>query len=102
MSLLCVIQHRIFKIGKDTWNTATYLHNNPIKHVGENKYIIFQYYKDLVMSKISSEPHPYHKESMKYLFSSILCDIIAIITKEIPQEETENKQRTDMVLFFAE
>lgn len=59
---------RIFKIGKDTWNTATYLHNNPIKHVGENKYIIFQYYKDLVMSKISSEPHPYHKESMKYLF----------------------------------
>lgn len=26
---------RIFKIGKDTWNTATYLHNNPIKHVGE-------------------------------------------------------------------
>jgi AraC-like DNA-binding protein len=84
---------RIFKIGKDTWNTATYLHNNPIKHVGENKYIIFQYYKDLVMSKISSEPHPYHKESMKYLFSSILCDIIAIITKEIPQEETENKQK---------
>ena len=45
------------------------------------------------MSKISSEPHPYHKESMKYLFSSILCDIIAIITKEIPQEETENKQK---------
>lgn len=85
---------RVFKMGKNEWNTATYLRNNPIKHVEGNKYIIFRYYEDLIMTKINSEPHPYHRESMKYIFSSILCEIIAIVTKEVPKDETENKNET--------
>ena len=47
---------RVFKMGKNEWNTATYLRNNPIKHVEGNKYIIFRYYEDLIMTKINSEP----------------------------------------------
>lgn len=85
---------RVFKMGKNEWNTATYLRNNPIKHVEGNKYIIFRYYEDLIMTKINSEPHPYHRESMKYIFSSILCEIIAIVTREVPKDETENKNET--------
>lgn len=46
------------------------------------------------MTKINSEPHPYHRESMKYIFSSILCEIIAIVTREVPKDETENKNET--------
>lgn len=88
--------------GENEWNTATYLRNNPIKHVEGNKYIIFRYYEDLIMTKINSEPHPYHRESMKYIFSSILCEIIAIVTKEVPKDETENKtKRNSMNTYFA-
>lgn len=73
---------RVLKMEKVTWNTAIYIHNNPIKHVGENKNEIFFYYRDLIVAKINDDPHHYHKEVIQHLFSALFCEMLGALHKE--------------------
>ena len=79
---------RVLKMEKVTWNTAIYIHNNPIKHVGENKNEIFFYYRDLIVAKINDDPHHYHKEVIQHHFS-VRC-------WELSTKKPSNWERSDM------
>lgn len=62
--------------GKETWNTAVHIHNNPVKSVSdEEDNSVFGFYRDLIVAKINDEPHCYHREVMQHLFplSSVRC-----------------------------
>ena len=69
---------RIFKMERETWNTAIHIHKNPmIKNAGEGAPPkMFELYRDLIMAKLNDEPHSYHREAMRYLFSALLCEVI--------------------------
>ena len=70
---------RIFKMERETWNTAIHIHNNPmIKNTGEGKPPKeFELYRDLIMTKLDeNNPHRYHREAVRYLFSALLCEVI--------------------------
>lgn len=85
------LQH-VIKMEKDSWNTAVYISKNPIKFVGKENNRIFDFYRDLILAKINDEPHLYHKEVIKYLFSALFCDMLGTISKEIPASETANNK----------
>lgn len=83
---------RIIKIEKETWNTAAYIHNNPVKSVGEGgDESVFRFYRDLIVAKINDEPHCYHREVMQYLFSALFCEMMGQLYKEI--ESTDKTDR---------
>lgn len=75
---------RIFKMERETWNTAIHIHNNPmIKNTGdETPSKVFELYRDLIMTKLNEDnPHSYHREAIRYLFSALLCEIIGKMEK---------------------
>lgn len=74
--------YNVLKMEKVTWNTAVYIYNNPIKHVGDNNNEIFNYYRDLIVAKINDDPHHYHKEVMQHLFSALFCEMLGALNKE--------------------
>lgn len=93
---------QIVRIEKNTWNTAIYIHNNPVTHVGEDQYGIFDHYKDLIAAKINDTPHYYHKEVMRYLFSALFCEMLGALGEEAKKEETslpeEGIKQADYIL----
>ena len=79
---------RILKIEKDTWDTATHIHNNPVKSVNrESDNTIFKHYGDLILAKINDEPHCYHKAVVQHLFAAIFCEMMGYINKGIAHSE---------------
>lgn len=86
---------RILRMEKDTWNTAIHIHNNPVKTVGEDKDTeVFGCYRNLIMAKIVDEPHCYHKDVMRHLFSALFCELMGNLSKEIStSDETDNFQK---------
>lgn len=82
----------IVKMEKVTWNTAVYIHNNPVKHVGTDKHEIFNYYKNLIIAKINDAPHHYHREVMLHLFSALFCEMLGTLSKEVHQGETDPQE----------
>ena len=99
---------RIIRIEKETWNTAIYIHNNPVKHVGDDNNEVFNYYRDLIMMKIVDTPHCYHKEVMQYLFAALFCEMLGGLSKEAASPDStdeikENIKQADYILRkFAE
>lgn len=94
---------RVMKLEKDTWKTATYIRNNPVK-VADDKMMresrsnkLFILYRHLIMEKMNDEPHCYHKEVMQHLFSAIFCELMGRLDKEAGEltgpssEETPSK-----------
>lgn len=74
--------YNVLKMEKVTWNTAVYIYNHPIKHVGDNNSEIFNYYRDLIVAKINDDPHHYHREVMQHLFSALFCEMLGALNKE--------------------
>lgn len=93
---------RIVKMEKVTWNTAIYIHNNPVKHVGEDKNEIFNCYKNLIIEKINDAPHHYHREVMMHLFSALFCEMLGALGKEAHQADShqpkEGLKQADYIL----
>lgn len=84
---------RIFKMERETWNTAIHIHKNPmIKNAGDGAPSkMFELYRDLIMAKLNDEPHSYHREAMRYLFSALLCEVIGQMEKKsaaCPEQES--------------
>lgn len=84
---------RIFKMERETWNTAIHIHNNPIIENGKSGFSskVSELYRDLIMTKLNDESHSYHRETMRYLFSALLCEVIGQI------EQIEKKSADDSV-----
>ena len=61
---------------KETWNTISYVYNNPVKYVEESDNFVFKLYTDLIIEKINQAPQLYYgKEIMQYLFSALFCEM---------------------------
>lgn len=93
---------RVLKMEKVTWNTAVYIYNNPIKHVGDNNNGVFNYYRDLIVAKINDDPHHYHREVMQYLFSALFCEMLGALGKEAANQgetiqSTEGIKQADYI-----
>lgn len=87
---------RIIKIEKDTWNSATYLYKNPIKHISAEISNGFKLYADLIMAKLKEKPYRYHKEIVQYLFSALFCELLADIHRQVTEaNETDTLTISD-------
>ncbi len=76
--------HQVIKVKKEIWNPSRYLYDNPVKHFDGNKdEPVFRLLRDLILLKMADEPHCYHKEVMRYLFSVILCEVMGNLNKEV-------------------
>lgn len=87
---------RIFKMERETWNTAIHIHNNPmIKNAGDGvPSKVFELYRDLIMTKLKeANPHSYQREAVRYLFSALLCEVIGKMEKiSATQESVSDKE----------
>ncbi len=73
---------RLFKAER-IWDTAVYLHHNPVKHInGEKVEPAYKLLHELIVMKIGGTPHPYHKEMIRYLFSALFCQLMGDFSQE--------------------
>ncbi|MCD8292560.1 MAG: helix-turn-helix domain-containing protein [Prevotellaceae bacterium] len=73
---------RLFKADR-IWDTAVYLHHNPVKHTnGEKVEPVYKLLHELLVMKIGDTPHPYHKEMIRYLFSALFCQLMGDFSQE--------------------
>lgn len=72
---------------KETWNIIFQLYQNPILPVNKLSSYKFYLYKEMAKTLISEKPHPYREEILKHFFASIFCEMIAEISKILPQQE---------------
>ena len=87
----------IIKMEKETWNTAIYIHNNPVKSIGEGENdSVFRLYRDLIVGKINDEPHCYHREVIQYIFSALFCEMLGQLHKEIASSDKTEHPKESM------
>ncbi|MCD8183172.1 MAG: helix-turn-helix domain-containing protein [Bacteroides sp.] len=85
---------RIVKLEKHTWDTSIHIYNNPMQPVGEEQEKpIFGLYRDLIMKKINDEPHLYHKDVIRHLFSALFCEMFGYLAKDIVESGKERQPR---------
>ncbi len=88
---------RTVKMDKETWNTISYVYNNPVKYVEESDNLIFKLYTDLIIEKINQEPQLYYgKEIMQYLFSALFCEMIADLKMNVDHPAEAKKIKDGM------
>lgn len=79
--------NEILCTNKDTWNVIHYLYNNPISPIDrESSYKIYLY-KELLMTLINEAPHAYSKQTRRYHFAGLFCEMMAYISQKVPKEE---------------
>ena len=72
---------------KDTWNTIHYLYNNPIHPVKPKSSYKMYLYKELLMTLIQEQPHAYSKQTRRFHFAGMFCEMMAAINQIIPPHE---------------
>lgn len=72
---------------KETWNIIHYLYNNPIHPVKSNGSYKMYLYKELLIKLIQEEPHAYSKQTRRYHFAGMFCEMMAALNKLIPDHE---------------
>ncbi len=77
----------IICFNKETLNIMHYLYNNPIQPIGEKVSYKMYLYKELLMTLIKEEKHIYSKQTRRFHFAGMICEMFAIISKKIPTTE---------------
>ena len=90
---------------KETWNTIHYLYNHPIHSVKPQLSYKMYLYKELLMTLIQEEAHAYSKQTRRFHFAGMFCEMMALLHKMVPnhaQVEVNHSRPTFIVRDFME
>ena len=84
---------QMINMEKKMFNLVAYYYKNPVLHAAESnaKYSYFSLYRKLLYSRIHGEQHRYTKKVVHFLLSALFCELVAELSKSVPQEELEQE-----------
>ena len=74
----------VFIFNKETWNIFHYLYYNPIHPIKASSSYKMYLYKELLMTLIQEESHAYSKQTRRFHFAGMFCEMMAILNKMVP------------------
>lgn len=77
----------ILSPSNDTCNVIQYLYNNPIFPISPKESYKMYLYKELLMNLVQEMPHAYSKQTRRYHFAGMFCEMMAALDKQIPDTE---------------
>ena len=90
---------------KETWEIIHYLYNHPIHPVKPSGSYKMYLYKELLINLIQEEPHIYSKQTRRFHFAGMFCEMMALLNKSIPttnRHETNSNRSTLIARDFME
>jgi AraC-like DNA-binding protein len=79
---------------KETWNVLHFLSNNPIFPINRTSSYKMYLYKELLLALIKEEPHVYSKQTRRYHFAGMVCEMFSLLNKMIPEYQRRNINRS--------
>lgn len=76
-----------------TWSIMHYLYNHPIYSIRPNKSYKMYLYKELLMTLIQERPHVYSQQTRRFHFAGMFCEMMALLSQMIPEDEKKNVNR---------
>ncbi len=90
----------IICFNKETLNIMQYLYNNPIQPTGQAASYKIYLYKELLMTLIKEDSHAYSKQTRRFHFAGMICEMFALISKKIPPKDkmATKRERTATIV----
>jgi AraC-like DNA-binding protein len=79
---------------KETWNVLHFLSSNPIFPINRASSYKMFLYKELLLALIREESHVYSKQTRRYHFASMVCEMFSLLNKMIPEYQRRNINRS--------
>ncbi len=73
-------------VNKETLNVIHYLYDNPVHPIGEKVSYKMYLYKELLMTLIKEEPHIYSKQTRRFHFAGLFCEMLALLSHMVPED----------------
>lgn len=71
---------------KETWNIIHYLFFNPIHPIQKASSYKLYLYKELLITLIQEQPHAYSKQTRRFHFAGMLCELMVLLNQMIPKD----------------
>ena len=71
---------------KETWNIIHYLFYNPIHPIQKASSYKLYLYKELLITLIQEQPHAYSKQTRRFHFAGMLCELMVLLNQMIPKD----------------
>ena len=88
----------ILSPSNDTYNVIRYLYNNPIFPISPKESYKMYLYKELLMNLVQEVPHAYSKQTRRYHFAGMFCEMMAALNKQIPEHERSDVNRNRSII----
>lgn len=88
----------ILSPSNDTCNVIRYLYNNPIFPISPKESYKMYLYKELLMNLVQEIPHAYSKQTRRYHFAGMFCEMMAALNKQIPEHERSDVNRNRSII----
>ena len=88
----------ILSPSNDTCNAIRYLYNNPIFPISPKESYKMYLYKELLMNLVQEVPHAYSKQTRRYHFAGMFCEMMAALNKQIPEHERSDVNRNRSII----
>lgn len=95
----------IICVNKETLNVVHYLHDHPVHPIGRNISYKLYLYKELMLTLINEEPHVYSKQTRRFHFAGLFCEMLARLSSIVPEEnriENSSGRSTSIVHDFID
>ena len=76
----------ILSSSKETWNIIHYLFYNPIHPIQKASSYKLYLYKELLITLIQEQPHAYSKQTRRFHFAGMLCELMVLLNQMIPKD----------------
>ena len=71
-----------------------FLSNNPIFPINRTSSYKMYLYKELLLALIKEEPHIYSKQTRRYHFAGMVCEMFSLLNKMIPEYQHRDINRS--------
>ena len=88
----------ILSPSNDTCNVIRYLYNNPIFPISPKESYKMYLYKELLINLVQEVPHAYSKQTRRYHFAGMFCEMMAALNKQIPEHERSDVNRNRSII----
>ena len=76
----------ILSSSKETWNIIHYLFYNPIHPIQKASSYKLYLYRELLITLIQEQPHAYSKQTRRFHFAGMLCELMVLLNQMIPKD----------------
>ena len=90
----------ILSSSKETWNIIHYLYYNPIHPIQKASSYKLYLYKELLITLIQEQPHAYSKQTRRFHFAGMFCELMVLLSQMIPKDyepQTLEKNRAAII-----